>query len=102
MAATIEVQCKWCDQTFIARVADRKRGWAKCCSKPCSASFREFGHSKAFHEARNPNGRRIPNIVRYAGRLLDRHSFSSDDVDDIDISDMDWGASDGGGYEQIR
>lgn len=39
MAATVQVKCanKQCGCTFTARVADRKRGWAKFCSKSCKA-----------------------------------------------------------------
>lgn len=32
-----EYTCKTCRQTFVARVADRKRGWARYCSKSCKA-----------------------------------------------------------------
>ena len=32
-----EVKCKCCGDPFLARVADRKRGWAKFCSKSCKA-----------------------------------------------------------------
>ena len=37
----IEKNCVWCGKSFIAKKADVKRGWAKCCSKSCSASLRE-------------------------------------------------------------
>ena len=33
----VECICKECNGKFIARVADRKRGWAKFCSKSCKA-----------------------------------------------------------------
>ena len=33
---TVEVKCK-CGVNFIARIADRKRGWGKYCSKSCKA-----------------------------------------------------------------
>ena len=35
--ATVEVHCKSCGTQFTARVADRKRGWGKYCSKSCKA-----------------------------------------------------------------
>ena len=35
---TVEVKCK-CGDTFTARVADRKRGWGRYCSKSCKAKF---------------------------------------------------------------
>lgn len=34
---TVEVKCV-CGCVFTARVADRKRGWAKSCSKSCAAT----------------------------------------------------------------
>ena len=33
----VEVKCKYCGDNFMARVADRKRGWGKFCSKSCKA-----------------------------------------------------------------
>lgn len=41
--ATVQVVCgnKRCKCTFTARVADRKRGWAKFCSKSCKAVVQE-------------------------------------------------------------
>lgn len=43
MAATVEVKCvnKACGKMFTARVADRKRGWGKFCSKSCKAIKQE-------------------------------------------------------------
>ena len=35
--AKVEVSCKCCGEKFLARVADRKRGWGKFCSKSCKA-----------------------------------------------------------------
>ncbi|AFV85233.1 hypothetical protein [Alteromonas mediterranea] len=35
--AKVEVNCLTCKSAFTARVADRKRGWAKYCSKSCKA-----------------------------------------------------------------
>ncbi len=40
MAGTVQVKCA-CGTMFTARVADRKRGWAKSCSKSCAAIKRE-------------------------------------------------------------
>lgn len=37
----VEVKCKRCRQPFMARVADRKRGWGKFCSKSCKAIKQE-------------------------------------------------------------
>ena len=41
MASMVTVKCKQCDKDFEARVADRKRGWAKFCSKSCKAKEQE-------------------------------------------------------------
>lgn len=35
--ATVTVKCKRCGDPFVARVADRNRGWGKFCSKSCKA-----------------------------------------------------------------
>lgn len=87
MTATVEVACKQCKSMFVARVADRKRGWAKFCSKSCKATKQEIqtGQHAAYLRG---NGRSNGN-------------FDDDDILES-ISDMDFGASDGGGYESIR
>lgn len=41
MPAMVSVKCQCCKQTFEARVADRKRGWARFCSKSCKAKKQE-------------------------------------------------------------
>lgn len=35
--ATVQVKCARCGDPFTARVADRKRGWGKFCSRSCKA-----------------------------------------------------------------
>ena len=85
MVSTVEVRCAWCEQPFTARIADRKRGWAKCCSKACKASKQQFGYNKAFWESHNPNNKKA-NITKYAERLLDDH-------------DEDWGHPMAAGFE---
>ena len=35
--AKVTVRCQCCKTEFTARVADRKRGWARFCSKSCKA-----------------------------------------------------------------
>ena len=37
----VTVQCKNCKNDFEARVADRKRGWGRFCSKRCKAIHQE-------------------------------------------------------------
>ena len=43
---TIEVTCKCCPDKFIARVADRERGWAQFCSKSCAAFWKKYGRRR--------------------------------------------------------
>lgn len=38
---TVEVKCERCKTPFLARTADRKRGWARFCSKSCKAIKQE-------------------------------------------------------------
>lgn len=45
-AKTIQVNCEVCGKTFTAKVADRKRGWARCCCKSCAAFLRENPYKK--------------------------------------------------------
>lgn len=48
---TVE-DAKWGKQPFVARVADRKRGWGKFCSKSCKAIKQEArtGQCKDYYE----------------------------------------------------
>lgn len=41
-----EYSCKCCNEKFTARVADRKRGWARFCNKSCSAYYKAYGKKK--------------------------------------------------------
>lgn len=34
----VEVRCQCCKNRFMARAADRARGWGKFCSKSCKAT----------------------------------------------------------------
>lgn len=36
-----QYRCDSCGKLFTARVADRKRGWAKFCSKACKQIMQE-------------------------------------------------------------
>jgi len=49
--ATVEVKCKNCKTMFTARVADRKRGWGKYCSKSCKAKkcVNGMAANRAYH-----------------------------------------------------
>lgn len=35
----IKCKCAVCGEKFMAKVADRNRGWSKCCSKSCAATL---------------------------------------------------------------
>lgn len=37
---TVDVRCKVCGDIFTAKIADRKRGWARFCSKSCAATYK--------------------------------------------------------------
>jgi len=41
MSNMVECQCDVCKKPFMAKIADRKRGWARCCTKRCAAIKRE-------------------------------------------------------------
>lgn len=85
----VQVQCLRCRAEFTARVADRKRGWAKFCSKSCKASEQEnrtgqFAAHEALqqaHEAGSPIA------------FVDRHNryvgFSGHDFDNTMHQDKD-------------
>lgn len=47
MASTATYKCKSCGAPFVARVADRNRGWAKFCSKSCKAIKQTHSHAPA-------------------------------------------------------
>ncbi len=84
MTSMVTVKCKTCKNEFSARLADRKRGWARFCSKSCKAIKQE-----------RSNGQHRAYLLGYGVSNLATGpaSFSEDE---IDISDSDFGASDGG------
>jgi hypothetical protein len=43
MSSKVQVTCEYdrCAKLFTARTADRKRGWARFCSKSCKAFVQE-------------------------------------------------------------
>jgi hypothetical protein len=78
MAATAQYTCanRGCGCAFTARIADRKRGWARYCSKSCKAvqQERRTGAYRAFcdRQART-NGDE--------GLFTDAHLFSNEEHD---------------------
>lgn len=73
---TVECKCERCKEPFIARVADRKRGWARFCSKACKAIRQEAktGKHAAYQERkeRDSDG-------HCGGEFNDAHLFSNED-----------------------
>jgi endogenous inhibitor of DNA gyrase (YacG/DUF329 family) len=63
------VKCKCCQKEFQARIADRKRGWGKFCSKRCKAINQE-GRTGQY---RNYLSRRTYEDVDYEGDGWDAH-----------------------------
>lgn len=74
--ATVEVKCAWCKQPFIARVADRKRGLGKFCSKSCKASRQEkqSGQHAAYQEMQEYRGHPYE-----GGEFANAHLFSNEE-----------------------
>lgn len=95
MAATVQVACAWCAGSFTARTADRKRGWAKFCSKSCKASKQQFGGTKAEWDRLNPS-RRVSPLRKYTNRLLEAHTPSRIDEQDEIAQDAFSGWDEGG------
>lgn len=82
MATMVKCKCANCGAPFEARLADRRRGWGKYCNKSCKAKKQE---------------RRTGQHAAYLKR---QHGNLSGDF--ADISDVDFGASDGGGWHDVR
>ncbi len=61
MAAMIKVKCKCCPDEFMARVADRKRGWAQFCSKSCAAYWKSYGKRRGHQSVEMRESARIRN-----------------------------------------
>lgn len=66
MATMLSVKCQHCKTLFEAREADRKRGWAKFCSKSC----------KAIKQTQNGGGKR-KNYPRHDGKSPMKYKFCS-------------------------
>lgn len=95
MASTVEVCCDWCAGSFTARSADRKRGWARFCSKSCKTSKQQFGGTKAEWEKLNPSNRTSP-LRKYTTRLLEAHKPDEDDESEDIAHDAFSGWDEGG------
>lgn len=80
---TVEVKCA-CGVTFTARVADRKRGWARSCSKSCAArrsnaqtgKYQRFLHKESMGE----DGSLLHRLGYYQEQeFSNAHLFGEDD-----------------------
>lgn len=74
---TVEVTCKnkSCKTPFLARVADRKRGWGRYCSKSCKAE-----------QQTRAAGRRAP---RYRSASPESSTFGFEDCGFIQGASLD-------------
>lgn len=56
--STVEVKCQRCGCLFHARLADRRRGWGKFCSKSCKAIKQEqrTGQHSAYLDRKYSSG----------------------------------------------
>ena len=76
----IEVRCDnaKCGAVFVARAADRKRGWGRFCSKSCKAAEQEKRTGQhAAHERRVSAGYNSHDNEEFS----DAHLFSNEDHD---------------------
>lgn len=66
----IAVKCARCKVSFMARTADRKRGWGRFCSKSCKAirQTQQTGRGAPTHDERDDR-------ERYGDEI---HPFSSE------------------------
>jgi len=55
-------KCACCGDPFLARTADRKRGWARFCSKSCKARKQEArtGQHREYLNRRDGDGLMFP------------------------------------------
>lgn len=67
MTNMVECKCETCNKSFMARTADRKRGWGKFCSKSCKAikQERKTGQHKAYLKGRGVSNLRPERLDPY-------------------------------------
>lgn len=86
--ATVQVTCanKSCKLPFTARVADRKRGWGRFCSKNCKASeqTRRTGVSGPYMTGAARTGGDLLQLIERKERMItvDQDHFIPDIHDD--------------------
>ena len=87
---TVECKCERCKEPFIARVADRKRGWARFCSKSCKAIKQASAKPsakvvQAGHEIKRNPPAWIAGMLAGRSKMFDprRHRFEEDDAEEF-------------------
>lgn len=93
--SAVSLKC-FCGNSYAAREADIRRGWAKTCSKRCAAVKREYGRPNARHvtgsvvtwgkKYKRPN----PPAAKPGAFDHDRWCREFDDMNDFD--DPSWDA----------
>jgi len=79
MSKTRQYVCanKNCAKAFIAKIADRRRGWAKCCSKSCAATVSNRKTGKFLNHIRGYSERYADDTPTFS----DAHLFSNEEHD---------------------
>lgn len=83
---TVSVFCVWCGKAFSAKEADRRRGWARACSKACAAKLREkkldrFGFQKGLPGTFDSRRKRAERVGTDSPTFCDAHLFSNEEHD---------------------
>lgn len=73
-------KCKCCAKSFVARVADRNRGWALFCSKSC----------KAQNARANPMGRAVAYQREYGGNPQFHWRTGAYEGASLDADGLEW------------
>lgn len=77
MANMIKCKCATCKKEMEVRVADRKRGWGRFCSKSCKAvkQERRNGQHKAYLQGRGVSNLHPERMRKYDPYLIyiDQH-----------------------------
>jgi hypothetical protein len=73
----VERKCKSCGASFMARVADVKRGWGRSCSKSCKATAQEARTGQYAHHLHQ-----VYEATKYPfDTFNDAHLFSNEEHD---------------------
>ncbi|HBV3528332.1 TPA: hypothetical protein ACHV9Z_005252 [Klebsiella pneumoniae] len=78
---TVEVTCKCCPDKFMARVSDRKRGWAQFCSKSCAAFWKQYGKRRCHQTEEMRESARIKNNLQRIQGSLRESDYEDDELE---------------------